>query len=374
MPESRTADRWRPAVLTAAISSLVCVLLALLLVQGSGLADSFTAALRSAVRAWLVSVGATYSTGGDRLSLVPIGATLVTVTVVFVVTRLVLRSPVGDPLAFGAMTGGVAGVLAGICSAASTTDAHGTSFVRATFGAFVVVGLPAAWGAARRAEVAWLGLPTRWTPLASGASTGVIGVLGGATVATLLMLVTRLEVAADLWASLEPDGPVLIGLLCLLAFPTLVLWTTSVILGPGFTIGPEAGVDLTGSTLGAVPGFPPLAALPDPGPFPGVVVLLTLIPLAAGIATGVVTYARSPKERREWGPAAADAALAGAVAGLVVGLLVETSRGSAGPGLLQQTGPAPWQSLLVAVPVMAAGAALGAIAAHYRSDRARSAS
>ncbi|MBA4607045.1 hypothetical protein H1W00_00960 [Aeromicrobium sp. Marseille-Q0843] len=374
MPESRAADQWRPAILTAVGTAVLSVLIAGAAASSTAVAGSTADLVRSAIRTWLVSVGATLTAGEQRLDLVPIGATIVVIVLVLVLTRLCLRSPVADPGAFGAMTGGVAGVLAGICSAATTTDATSTSFVRAAFGAFVVVGLPAAWGASRQAGVAWLGLAPRWVPVADGAVTGVIGLLGGATVLTFVMLVLHLDRASDLWATLDPGGPVLLGVLCLLALPTLVLWTASVLLGPGFTLGPDTSVDLAGSSLGAVPGFPPLAALPDPGPFGGWVVVLTLIPLAAGVAAGLVAHTRMPAKESTWGRAAGDGALAGAVAGAVIGLLVETARGGMGPGLLQSAGPPAWQSLLVAVPLLAAGGALGAIGAHYRSSRDRASS
>ncbi|MET1133210.1 MAG: DUF6350 family protein [Aeromicrobium sp.] len=374
MPESRAADQWRPAILTAVGSTVLSILIAGAATSSTTVAGSTADLVRSAIRTWLVSVGATLTSGGARLDLVPVGATIVVIVLVLVLTHLVLRTPVADPGAFGAMTGGVAGVLAGICSAATTTDANSTSFVRAAFGAFVVVGLPAAWAASRQAGIAWLGLAPRWIPVADGAATGVIGLLGGAAVLTFVMLVLHLDQAADLWATLDPGGPVLLGLMCLLALPTLVLWTTSVLLGPGFTLGTDTSVDLAGSALGQVPGFPPLAALPDPGPFGGWVVVLTLIPLAAGVAAGLVAHTRMPAAHRTWGRAIGDGALAGAVAGVVIGLLIETARGGMGPGLLQSAGPPAWQSLLVAVPLLAAGGALGAIGAHYRSARDRASS
>lgn len=374
MPESRAADQWRPAIITAVGSAVLSVVLATVAVSSSGIAGTTVETVRTAVRAWLVAVGATLRTGDTQLDIVPIGATALVVAIVFVLTRLSLRTAIPDPGAFGAMTGGVAGVLAALCSALTSTDDTGTSFVRAAFGAFVVVGLPAAWGAARRSRIAWLGLSKRWTPVADGATSGVALLLGGATVLTLVMLGLHLERASDLWATLDPGGPVLLGFLCLLAFPTLVLWTTAVILGPGFTIGTDTSVDLTGSALGAVPGFPPLAALPDPGPFGPWTIVFMLLPAAAGVVAGLVAYARGPHEEHTWGRAAGDGAAAGAVAGALVGLLVETARGSLGPGLLQSAGPPAWQSLLVAVPLLAAGGALGAIAAHYRSGRDRSAS
>lgn len=374
MPESRAADQWRPATLTAVGSAVISVMIAAVAISSSGIAGTTVETVRTAVRTWLVAVGATLTTDGTRIDVVPIGATVVVVLAVFVLTRLTLRTPIPDPGAFGAMTGGVAGVLAALCSALTSTDANGTSFVRAAFGAFVVVGLPAAWGASRRSRLAWLGLAPRWTPVADGATSGVTLLLGGATVLTLVMLGLHLDRASDLWATLDPGGPVLLGVLCLLAFPTLVLWTTSVLLGPGITLGTDTSVDLTGSALGQVPGFPPLAGLPDPGPFGSWTVVLMLLPVTAGVVAGLVTYTRIPHQARAWGRASGDGAAAGAAAGLIVGLLLETSRGALGPGLLQSAGPPPWQGLLIAVPLLAVGGALGAIGAHYRSDRDRPAS
>lgn len=219
-----------------------------------------------------------------------------------------------------------------------------------------------------------VGLPERWRPIAEAAATAVTGVLAAATVVTLVMLTAHLSQAADLWASLAPEGPLLLGLACVLSLPTLVLWTTAVLFGPGFALGSDTSVDLTGAGLGSVPGFPPLAGLPDPGPLPGWVVVLTLLPVAAGVAGGVVAWRGVPESDRSWGRVVGDGALAGAVAGVVVGLLAWTAGGSLGPGLLQTAGPSAWPVLAVAVPVLAAGAALGAAGAHYRSGRVRSTS
>lgn len=374
VPETPSAAPWRPAIIVAVGSSLVSVALAAVAVQAAGVAGSLGATVRAAVQTWLVAVGATFTAGDLRLDLVPVGATFVVVVIVLAVTRLALRSPVADPIAFGAMAGGIAGLTAAVCSAATSNDAHGTSFVRAAFGAFVVVGLAAAWGAARRGDVAWLGLPARWTPIADGASSGVTLVLGGATVLTLVLALRHLGRAADLWATLDPGGPVLLGLMCVVAFPTLVLWSAAVLLGPGFAIGADTSVDLTGSALGNLPGFPPLAGLPDPGPFPSTAIALMLIPLLAGLGAGVVAHARTPTADRDWRRTLIDGAAAGAAAGLVLGLLVETARGSLGPGDLAVVGPPGWQTLLVAVPLLAAGGACGAAADHYRSGRDRPAS
>ncbi|MCL8253178.1 hypothetical protein AERO_17470, partial [Aeromicrobium fastidiosum] len=56
--------------------------------------------------------------------------------------------------------------------------------------------------------------------------------------------------------------------------------------------------------------------------------------------------------------------------GLVLGVLVGLSGGAIGPGRLTDAGPPLLTPLLVAVPVMALGGALGAVLSHYRGARA----
>lgn len=373
MPESRAADQWRPALVAGVGSVVLGVLVAAAAVGLTGATDSAVRTVRAGAHAWLVAVGASFRTDEVTIDVVPVGASVAASAVAALVARLALRTPIVDPVAFGAMAGGVAGVLAAILSAATSVGSDGTSFVRAAFGTFVVVGAASAYAAARRSDLPWAGLPQRWRPVAEGAATGVTGLLGGATLVALVLLAARLDRAADLWATLDPGGPFGLALLCLLGLPTLVLWTTSVLLGPGFDLGTDGSVDLSGSALGAVPGFPPLAALPDPGPFGGWVVVLSLIPLAAGLAAGAVTRLGTASPG-PWSRVLGDGALSGAAAGTVVGLLLELSRGALGPGAMQHVGPPAGWGLLVAVPLLAAAAALGAAGAHYRSDRERSAS
>jgi len=160
---------------------------------------------------------------------------------------------------------------------------------------------------------------------------------------------------------------------CVLLLPTLVLWATSVLLGPGFVFGTDTSVDLTGSHLGAVPGFPPLAALPAPGEFGGWVFLLGLVPLLAGVVAGYRTVPppRPADDNLLMGRVIHGTA-AGGVAGLLVGLAVAVSGGGIGPGRMADAGPPVLTPLLVAVPVLAMGGALGTVLAHYRGARASS--
>jgi hypothetical protein len=204
-----------------------------------------------------------------------------------------------------------------------------------------------------------------------------VTLLGASAALVVVLLAVRLERAAELWALLDPGvgGSVALAVICLLTVPTLVLWATSVLLGPGFALGSETSVDLTGSQLGQVPGFPPLAALPEPGSFPGWVFVLGLVPLLAGMVAGFRTEPPPAAEAAESGSMLLRrfpyGAAAGGLAGLMVGLAVAVSGGGIGPGRMAEAGPPPFTPVLVAVPVLAAGGALGAVLAHYRGARAQ---
>jgi hypothetical protein len=193
-----------------------------------------------------------------------------------------------------------------------------------------------------------------------GATRAVLTVLGASLALVVLMLGLHGRRAADMWGLLDPSigGAVVLAVACLLSLPTLVLWTASVLIGPGFALGTDTSVDLTGAYLGAVPGFPTLAAVPNPGAFGPWVLVLGLVLPAAGVWAGSLTT------RVRIG------ALSGAAAGLVLGVLIAVSGGGVGPGRLVDAGPPPVTPAAIAVAILAATGALGSLLAHYRGRRA----
>ncbi len=284
----------------------------------------------------------------------------------------VVADPVDELAAFVATTAGAYGVIAGIASAASASGGVHTSVIRAAFGAFVVGGLGAAWGVVRRhgqGERLWFTASDDIRLATRAAIPGVLVVLAAAGVVVIVQLVRHMARAGDIWAQLDPGtgGGIALAAACVLAAPTLVLWTASALIGPGFMLGTDTSVDLTGSQLGNVPGFPLLAALPPPGEFPGWVFVLGLVPLLAGMVAGwrVELGARDGLSAR-----VALGAAAGGVAGFLLGILVGLSGGAIGPGRMADAGPPAFTPLLLAVPVMAVGGALGAVLKHYRGGRA----
>lgn len=364
----------RPAFLTAlAAAVLSWVVAGVLVALAQGSADVASGSfLRTTIRTWLVSLGSGVDAGPVSIGIVPIGATLVCLLLVARAAAWVVSEPLDELAAFAATTAGAYGTIAAIASAATNVGDVNTSVVRSALAAFVIGGVGAAWGSAQRHHDAgrwWFTAPPEGRAVLRAAAPGVVAVLGAASTIVVILLAANLTQAGDLWALLDPGagGGLALGIGSVLAAPTLVLWTASALVGPGFAIGTGTSVDLTGSQLGQVPGFPLLAALPEPGAFPGWVFLLGLVPLLAGMLSG---WRVDTGSREGLGPHVALGAAAGAVAGVVLGVLIGLSRGAIGPGRMADAGPPPFTPLLVAVAAMALGGALGAVLNHYRGARA----
>ncbi len=376
MPEAPETPYLRAAFLTAGVAVVLGLAVsALISVLGrAGIDGSAAGLVRTAVRGWLVAQGSGIEVQGTSISLVPLGAAVLVGALVARSAAWICADPVDELGPYAATVAGAHGVAAAILSAVTETSEVRTSVVRAAFGAFAVGGVGAALGASLRhgrTDALWFTDRADVRAVVRGAAWGVVTLVGSSAVLLTALLVVHLDRAGDLWAMLNPGfwGGVSLAVVTLLAVPTGVLWTASVLIGPGFALGTDTSVDLTGAQLGQVPGFPLLAALPSPGEFAGWVFVLGLIPLAAGIAAGYRTPFESTDEQallRRLGFGAA----AGAVAGFVVGLAVLLSAGGIGPGRMADAGPPAFTPLLVAVPVLAVGGALGSVLAHYRGGRA----
>lgn len=355
----------------AAVAAMLVAALGVVFARGLGGGSPISTA-RTAAQVWLTSIGSGITADGVTITIVPIGALLVAVLVVAAVVRWTLPDPVDQLPAFVISTAGVHGVVGAVVAAAVSTGGVNIFPVRAVAAAFVVGGLGAALGAVGKhggGQALWFTVSDHLRRAVRAAASGVLTVLGVAAAIVVLQLVVHLDRAGDLWALLDPGtgGGVALALGCLLAVPNLVLWTASALLGPGFALGTDTSVDLTGSQLGAVPGFPVLAALPSPGQFPGWVFLLGLVPLAAGAVAG---WRAEPGEQDGLVPRLVAGLAAGAVAGFVLGVLIGASGGALGPGRMMQAGPPALTPLLIAVPVLTMGGGIGAALAHYRGLRA----
>jgi len=375
VPEPIETPYLRAAFLAGALAAAASVTSAavVLLLAGTG-GDTALDVIRPAVRAWLVAIGSGLTFDGASITIVPIGGWLLGVGVVAWVVRWSLPDPVDELPAFVVSTAGVFGLLAGISAAVSSTDGAEIGLVRAAAAGFVVGGAGAACGAVSKhggGAALWFTVSQDLRRAVRGAIPAIIAMLVASTVIVLTLLLLHRDRAGDLWALLDPGagGGIALAIASVLAVPTAVLWTCSVLLGPGFALGSDTSVDLTGAHLGAVPGFPFLAALPSPGEFSSWVFVLGLVPLIAGGFSG---WRADTGGRDGWRARIVAGAAAGATAGFLLGVVVGASGGAIGPGRMAHTGPPPLTPLLVGVLVMGLGGALGAALAHYRELRATS--
>jgi hypothetical protein len=164
---------------------------------------------------------------------------------------------------------------------------------------------------------------------------------------------------------------------CLLLLPNGALWAVAYAAGPGFTVGAGTGVSPFGATLGPVPAFPLLAALPGDGTPPPAVRVVLLVPVLAGVFAGWVVGRRLPAPAGDsrWPAllsgrvvrAAGFGLLAGALTALVAAVLSVLAGGGLGPGYLAAVGPSGWRVLLALAVELAVPAALAAALAPTRT-------
>ncbi|MCZ0973306.1 DUF6350 family protein [Streptomyces albulus] len=135
------------------------------------------------------------------------------------------------------------------------------------------------------------------------------------------------------WAGLST-----VLLLCLALLPNAAVWGAAYGLGPGFTVG-------TGTTVGplgtsprpALPHFPLLSGLPEPGPGAWPVVLLALAVPAAAVVQ-LARYAAGDGHR-SWRRTAGTAALAAGLCALAMTVLAGLAGGALGSGHWPRSAP-----------------------------------
>jgi hypothetical protein len=171
-------------------------------------------------------------------------------------------------------------------------------------------------------------------------------------VLTALLLAVGFPDAVEMYRALDAGwlGAPLLLLLTVAFVPNTVLWTAAFTTGVGFPLGASGAVSPQGVEYGALPVFPPLAALPPEGQpgWWGFIVLAA--PLLAGYAAGVVVVRRGERqgELRPAEQLAARAAAGGVLAGVLLGAMAGLSTGSAGGSALAGLGPVGWLVGLVA--------------------------
>ena len=204
-------------------------------------------------------------------------------------------------------------------------------------------------------------------------------VLAGSLLATTALVFGFGQVIA-LYESVQAGvlGGLALTLGQLALLPTIVLWSASWLIGPGFALGAGSIVSPVAVSLGPLPAIPLLGALPA-GESP-LGYLTLLVPVAAAFAAGLAVrprladafgraYAYDLPLGARVGWSVLTGVLAAIVAGLAMGFLAWLAAGAAGPGRLAVVGPDP---VAVGVWMLAEtllGVTLGLLAAGARAPR-----
>jgi hypothetical protein len=171
--------------------------------------------------------------------------------------------------------------------------------------------------------------------------------VAGGSLLVGLMLARHHGRAGLLLDGLDPGagGTLLLLLACLLYVPTAAVWGLAYAVGPGFAVGEGTSVTVAGADLGAVPGFPLLAALPQ-GTGAGAGPLALVVPVAAGLVAALLLRRAAARPgapgTASWRELLRVAAAVGGSVAAGTGLLALLAAGSAGPGRMGEAGPAWW--------------------------------
>ncbi|WP_233617424.1 cell division protein PerM [Actinomadura sp. WAC 06369] len=355
--------------------------------------DGLPGVFRTAVNFWLISHHAGFSTGHGRVGLLPLGVLVVPGALLYRGGAWMIRG-IGLPdrprVAVARVAVSLAApyaALAGALALAATGPALRPSAWQALVACFTVAVVAGGLGAARAVVAAQVAAEARGRRVRSGlgallrllpdrARSLVIGVAGSTAVllasGALLVAVSlalHLEDAEHLYDMLGPGivGGALLLLVELAFLPNAVIWGMSYAVGPGFSVGAGTTVSPTGVFLDVVPAFPPLAALPEPGPAPAASLLALAAPFVAGAVGGALTVRSTPSDANEaaplWG------FVSGALTGAVAALLAALSGGPLGGERMATVGPSPWQVGLMATLEVGISAAIVAWWANWRLTR-----
>lgn len=355
------------AALAAGVAAAVGLIVCLVGAVGAWFAadtGSFGSGVRAGTLAWLLANGAHLHTSIATITLVPLGAVVAAACPLYVggrwagrhssVTSLreVARGAAASAATYGLVVLAAAGVTRG--------NEVNAGVGRPTLVALVLALACGGTGILRGANLGprLLGrVPVQARAAAAGALAGVAVML---TVGALLVvgsLVAHFSTAVNLAEGLHTGvvGSLLLAVIGMAVLPNAVLCAGAFAAGPGFAVGTGTAVAPGGVTLGVLPAFPLLAAVPQDTSARWLQGLV-LVPVIAGIVAGLTALRRLPVARL--GAAGLLGGLAGLLSGALFGMLSQLASGGVGPGRMQDIGPDVLATLAVCVVAGTVGGAL----------------
>ncbi len=344
-------------------------------------AGSLADALRLGTQFWLLAHGGGATLDRLRITLVPLGLTLLLGVILLSVAgwsarQAVLASPDDDlpdehrRRITGRVTVSIALSYAASVGLVSFLMSTPQQTARALAGAVVLAAAGAAIGSARTVHWRPLANVPRWVrlvPRSVGAALLVM-VLSSAGVLGTALWRARARIAT-LAQSLGADP---LGQLALLAaqaayVPNLLLWCGAWLVGAGFTLGDGSVVSPMWTQVGMLPAIPVAGAVPDESYGRWINLAWMLGGVAAGAtAAWVVGWRR----RVRFDEQALVGGVAGVIAGLIFTVVALMSRGDLGTGRLVGLGPRPVELAVMAPTLLGlSGMLVGLIMALLRPPR-----
>ncbi len=393
----------RPLVLLATLAGALAAASTLVVCLALGVAGWFLTnagahgaprdGLQVGALAWLMAHGSGVHVGGALVSLMPLGVTLACGWATWRLGHRLGDSISGHgpdaariadgerdwtvPAAALLYTTGyvVVAVLTGALASTAATAPNTSRVVLCSFLLCGVLGAPAIAIGSGRAAI-WTATLPESVMATAAACRRVLGTwLLVSLLAFVAALVLDFDTALNVTSQLHTDAGATAQLvvISLLVVPNAAIFSGSYLLGPGFTVGTHTIVSPAVVTVGALPMFPLLAALPDTGPTPGWTSgLVVVAPLVA--AVGAVRAQRAHPTYR-WEEGAVHGCAGGMLAGAAFGLLAVLAGGAAGPGRMTDVGPLAFSVLVHAITAFGIGGLLGGLAMTWwqrRSDEPES--
>lgn len=337
-----------------------------------------TDALRVGADVWLVGHGSGLTVAGTPLAMVPLTLTGLVAAVAYRYARWAGQSSAeadDDRTVVMAVTvfAGLYLVVAVVTCVLAGQEGASPGLGRATLGALLVAGVAGTLGLGSGTGrlAGWVGRVPGWVrSVAYGAAVTCALLVLAAAVLVAVMVMLGLNQAAAMMTGLDlaPGDYVMYTLATLAVAPNAVLLGAAYLIGPGFVVGTGTVVSPTVVSLGPVPAFPLLAALPEAGPTPEWALAFLAVPVLAG-AIGAVWA------QRAYRVAAYDSAalrgfgcgLGGALASTAV---IALAGGPMGTGRMADIGAPLGEVLVSAIAAMSlAGLVAGVVTAWWQRRR-----
>lgn len=356
-----TTSLWAAVVGIAPLAAIILVVW----VAGASTGTGATDAARFALGAWLLAHGIPLSVGSATLGLAPLGLSALVVWQLVRAGTNTARAVGANGLGLGLRVVGAVttayAVVGTLVAAFARSGRLDVSLPRAALATALVAALASAVGVLRIPEVraaAAARCGDRLLEVLRCGALAAAGVVGAGALVAGVQVALAVDHAAELVRALGagPVGTLGIFVLCLLYAPTVAVWGSAYLVGPGFAVGTGTSVTALGVHLGPLPAVPLLAGLPD-APLAGALMWLFAVPFAAGVLAGVRLSRTGPAE---WRRLLGAAALTGPVAGVLVGVAALAAGGPLGDGKLAAVGPSAWRVALACAAGVALAATVGA--------------